>query len=292
MKALEEHGVPLTREGEGQEARWVLGPGWRHLGLHLSLSDRLGMMFGRELVQSFLHGTDVGDAVARLDAQVAALDTDAPGDVHLKRRFFYIHEPEKEYSTHREAIRTLIGAILSGHRITFTYRSARAQKATERRAAMPLTLAAYKRGLYLFYWECRSDVVQEAAIERIASLTSHPELSFQYPPPSEYDPGRHLAGRFGIAVGEHPVETVRLWCAPGKRDYLAGRRWMAEGSTIRDLPDGACELTFRATGPELVSMVLSFGKTLRVIEPAWLRKEVETELQKALEHYRGVGEAG
>jgi predicted DNA-binding transcriptional regulator YafY len=286
LKALERHEVPLEPDGSGQDRRWVLGASWRYLGLRISFADRLGMMFGRELVRSFLRDTDVGDAVDRLENQVAALEPEAPNEATLRRRFHYIHEPEKDYRGHRATVRALVDALVRGHRVSFEYRSARSKRSTTYSRAAPLTLAAYKRGLYLFFRECPSQRIKELAVERITGLEPHPDATFEYPLASEYDPVTLLAGRFGITSHHEPVSRVRIWCAPEVRDYAAGRRWTLAGSSVRDHPDGSCELSFSATGHELVSLVLSFGDKAEVLEPAWLRASVRAELEAAVARYR------
>ena len=281
LHALETNGVPLSQRGTDRERCWVLQAGWRETGLDLGLEERLAMLFGRQLVSSFLHDTDFGDALARLDVSLAALGAHG-GRAELRRRFHYVHELEKGYESQRELLRSLITAILGSQRVTLRYRHARSRQRTQARVA-PLTLLIYKRGLYVMAE--RREVRSLYAVERIESIEVHADQLFDYPRPAEYDPARELSGRFGLSSSDEPVQEVVLRFDALVQSYVAGRRWMEE-QTLNTLPDGRVELRFIATGPELVSQVLQYGATVEVVAPEWLRAAVLRDLRGALSHYQ------
>jgi hypothetical protein len=79
---------------------------------------------------------------------------------------------------------------------------------------------------------------------------------------------------------------VVLRFRPEVRRLVESRRWMP-GQVVTPLPDGGCDLCFTGTGPELVPLVLSFGRQVQVIAPDWLRTRVLAELEEALAGYRG-----
>ncbi len=282
FKELSANGVPLTIEGEDKDRRWVLLDSWRQFGLDLGLRDRLALLFGRELVASFLHDTDFADALRRLETHFAALDgTLALAPDHLARRFYCLHEPEKDYSGHRQLLDTLVRALLDSHKISYRYTSA-AGEPKEHRLVEPLTLAVYKRGLYLI-WQ-RKGRTYTHAVERITALEPHPDDGFEYPRPSEYEPRRALGDRFGISSDGRDPALVRLRFDPSVRTYATSRRWTPD-CQVTDLPDGGCEITFVAHGYELVSHVLQYGPKVQVLEPAWLRDAVVADLRAALARY-------
>ena len=282
LARLSEHGVPLHHEGEGRERRWMLQETWHHLGLEVRFEDRLAMLFGRELVGSFLRLAELGEALDRLSHEVASLDAaPACGEPDLLRRFHCIHEPEKDYSAHRSTLQALVGALLQCRRVSFTYTGTGRDPACVPRAE-PLTLLVYKRGLYLVA-EKRGER-RSYAIERMSDIEVHADLVFDYPRPSEYSPTAFLGGRFGLYVGAEEPDEVHLRFAREVRTVVETRRWMP-GQRVVPRADGGCDLFFTATGHELASMILGFGDKAEVLAPAWLRERVAGELRRAVAFY-------
>lgn len=280
LEALERHGIPLRTRGKNRERRWMLEESWRVFGVEVGLQERLAMLFGRELVESFLHDTDFGDALEKLEAQVEALDPlGLNGD--LQRRFFCVHEPRKDYGGQRDVLDTLVRAVLGNYRISFDYTAAHGGTKPYRGIA-PYTVAVYKRGVYLIF-ERRGDY-RTFAVERLANLEAHPEQTFEYPYASEYSPEALLADRFGISTDGREPEEVVLRFAPHTRAVVEGREWMP-GQETAVLDDGSIELRFTATGYEIGSLVLQFGDAVEVIGPSHLRERVKGELERALGKY-------
>lgn len=283
LKALDQAGVPLFHEGEGREREWVLGEAWRQLGFEIGLKERLSLMFGRELISGFLRDTDIGQAFTRIDRQVGAMDRGRLSERNLARRFIYVREPEKDYRDHRETIHHLVEAIVHSYRVAFTYHQARPpQKVQELTVVSPLTLAIYRRGLYLLA-EHRSEQ-RIFALERIRDLQVDPRLTFDYPRPSEYDPRHLLDRRFGLASDGSLPERVRLRFTAAGRPYAEARLWMPD-QVVEPREDGGCDIIFEASGLELVKPILGYGALVEVIEPRSLRDRVRTMLRDAAAIY-------
>jgi len=195
LEALETNGVPVTPIGENRDRRWVVAEGWRHLGVHIGLQERVGMLFGRELVESLLSDTDFGNALAQLEKQFQALDpTGLNGD--LGRRFHFAHEPKSSCAGHREILDTLISAITGCYRVSFDYTSVTGGEVEPHKGIAPLTLAVYQRDVYLLFE--RRGRFHAFAVKSLANVEGHADLLFDYPLPSEYDPTRELAASFGV----------------------------------------------------------------------------------------------
>ena len=284
LKALEKHGVPLHHEGEGRDREWVIEEAWRQLGLDIGLLERLSLLFGRQLVESFLRDTDIGLAFARIDRQLEAMGDDVP-ERDLARKFIYVREPEKDYRNHKDLIHQLVEAVVQGLYVSFTYHRARSHEVMAFKSVAPYTLAVYKRGLYLLAQ--KRDAVEVHAIERISDLFVHRDIApFAYPRASEYDPSALLASQYGLASDGHKPETIHLRFNKDGRPYAAARSWMPEQRVIpRD--DGGCDIIFEASGLELVEPVLRYGAMVEVIGPASLRRRVREMLTQALANYAG-----
>ena len=206
LKAFEMNGVPVTPIGENRERRWVVAEGWRHLGFHIGQSERLAMLFGRELVDTFLTNTAFGDAFANLEHHIQALDPAGLCGDELRRRFCSVCEAEAtdRYGEHRTTIDILIAAILGSYRVSFDYSLGEDETVQSYTGIAPLTLAVYKGALYMLF-ERRGEG-QALAVERVARIESHPRLLFDYPTPGEYDP-RALVERLEQSVEQPAVHS-------------------------------------------------------------------------------------
>lgn len=284
LKKLELCGVPMSPVGEGTGRTWVLEESWRKLGLVVGFEERLSLLLGRSLMESFLGGTDLGAAMRKLDTQVEAMSNDGLRlDKELARRFLYVREPEKDLSAHKDTVNTLVEAVMRSHRVSFLYQHARAPRDTVAVShAAPYTLVVYKRGLYVLV-DCRGEVTLHA-VERILEITSHPEQTFEYPWTSDYDPQKRLAKLVGLAHDGSPPETVRLRFTPEGRPYAEARVWMP-GQRVEPREDGGCDVVFEAAGLELLARVLEYGELVEVISPESLRSRVRDTLARTLARY-------
>ena len=281
LEALEANGVPVTPIGENRERRWVMAEGWRHLGVHIGLQERVGMLFGRELVEGFLADTGFGNSLTQLEKHFQALDpTGLNGD--LRRRFHFVHEPQNGHASRRATLDTLVSAILGCYRVSFDHTSVTSGELEAHAGIAPLTLVVYQRGIYLLF-EHRGRV-HTFAVRRLANVEGHTDLQFDYPLPSEYDPTRELTGRLGIARDSCEAEKVVLRFAPEVGTLVEGREWVPD-QEIEVLPDGSVELSFRARGFEIGSLLNHFGHTVEVVAPQHLRDRVRDELTRALAQY-------
>lgn len=268
----------VKRVGEGRDAHWALPRTDVVLGMDVSLQDRLALRVGRDFVGGMLRDTDFSESLQNFDEQVARLDPeeDATKDA-LDRRFYFIHEPEKDYSPHRATLALVAEALLGSYFIAFEYGDRR------HTSVRPYTLVAYKRGLYLLAMTGKRDPTT-FAVERMRAVEVSEER-FDYPYASAWDPRRHLARCFGIFPDpEHPPQRVRLRFEPAAVRYVENRRWMPTQRIVPG-PGGTLELEFEATGRELVGLVLQFGELVEVIEPSWLREQVADRLRRAAARY-------
>ena len=289
LKALSEHGVPIAPDSEDArdtERAWVLEDAWRRVGMSFGLAERLSVRFGREMLEGFLHETDLGRAFSKLDDVVASHTEGASAPKHdeLARRFIYVQEPAKRYGAHSHTMAELVEAIVRTQPVSFTYERATFPRTEKRHTNVsPLTLAVYRRGLYAIVQLHRGSPVT-FAIERMTHFERNEELVFEYPRKSEYDPNKLLATRFGLSDDGKSPEVVKLRFAPEARVFAEERVWMANQKvTVND--DGGCDIEFKASGLEIVNRIMEYGHFVEVLAPARLRADVADRLTKALARY-------
>lgn len=85
--------------------------------------------------------------------------------------------------------------------------------------------------------------------------------------------------------GGAPLETVRLWVCCGTAERFRAINFH-DSQQLNELEDGAVEASFRLTGAtEMVPWITSWGSDVKVLEPEWLRHQVVSYLEKALNGY-------
>ncbi len=291
LKALSEHGVPIAPDSEdarNPERAWVLEDAWRRVGMTFGLADRLSVRFGREMLEGFLHETDLGRAFSKLDDVVASHTEGRSSPAHdeLARRFIYVQEPAKQYGAHSHTMAELVEAIVRAQPVSFTYTRATFPRTEKRhKNVSPYTLAVYRRGLYAIV-QLHKGTPVTFAIERMSDFERNEKLVFEYPRKSEYDPKKLLLTRFGLSDDGKAPEVVRLRFAPEARVFAEERMWMAN-QKVTPLEDGGCDIEFKASGLEIINRIMEYGHFVEVLAPARLRNEVGDRLAKALAHYRG-----
>lgn len=276
LAALAEHGVPLSAHPEDTrdpDRTWQLERSWRMTGLEVGLSERLALLLGREVLEPLVGGSELGLAMTHLEHELASIAGGVETtDRELMRRFHFVQEPTKSYRERAAMVSDLVSAIAFPFRVTLHYRAASAKAAKVHARVRPLTLAIYRRGLYLFVMT-DNDRVLLMSVDRIESLTPHPEDDFDYPTRGKWDPAVFLARRFGLQPGTGHPQRVRLRFPPESRAYALERRWMPDQS-IEEHPGGAIDILFDAEGDELPYRVLEWGGYCEVIEPETLRQQV------------------
>lgn len=276
LEALAAHGVPLRHNTErvhDRERMWELDDNWRVTGLEVKLPERLALLLGKEVLEPLLGSSELGEALAQLEHELGAVAGGVETtDRELLRRFHLVQEPSKDYSTRGTLISELVDAIAFSYRVTLTYRAPSAKAERSHTRIRPLTLAIYRRGLYVFvaFDNGRNGAL---SVDRITSLTPHPEDAFDYPTRGKWDPAVFLKKRFGLTPGAGKAERVRLRFPAESKTYALEREWMPD-QTIEERPDGGVDVVFEAEGAELAHRVLEWGGYCEVIEPASLRKRV------------------
>jgi predicted DNA-binding transcriptional regulator YafY len=288
LEALAAHGVPLSAIPEDDprdpDRTWQLERSWRMTGLEVRLLERLALLLGKEVLEPLLGGSDLGTAMAHLEHELASVagGVETP-DGELLRRFYLVQEPSKGYADRGPIVSDLVAAIAFPYRITVDYRSPRANLRRHERIR-PLTLAIYRRGLYVFV-QFDSDRIGALSVDRIETLQPHPEADFDYPIRSKWDPANFLRKRFGLFPGEARPEQVRLRFPAGSRTFALERQWMPD-QVVEERDDGGVDVVFEAEGAELAHRVLEWGGYCEVVAPASLRAKVLSLAEAVVARHR------
>ncbi len=277
LKLLAEAHPAIKRDEAGRASCYRLPRGE---GPRVTFGERVALHVGQQ-VMSFLEGTLLpgwlGELAEKLD------DFDVPGASatasRLVPRLTFVSEPSRSYGARDEVIATLFKALLEDRVVTVDY----ARDGTLE--LHPYALAIYRRALYLLAWNPSDHRKQTLAVDRMATCVLG---TGTFRRREEHDPARDVDGYFGIWREPAP-ERVVLRFHPDKRALLEARHWHGT-ARLEPAADGRVDLVMHAGGRELVSFALEWGKACEVIEPAWLRDEVQAELRGALAGYVAAGQ--
>ena len=118
-------------------------------------------------------------------------------------------------------------------------------------------------------------------IERIEAIE---KLRESFDRPADFSVESYLESSFGV-IREDPFDVEIIFGADVS-EYVRSRVWHPS-QKCRELDGGRIRMNLHVGGEfELVSWILSFGPSAKVIAPEKLRRRVESELTRALENYR------
>jgi predicted DNA-binding transcriptional regulator YafY len=179
-----------------------------------------------------------------------------------------------DYTPHQETIRKLIRAMDERNICEVTYMAALSDK-PKTYFIKPLKLFSHKDTLYLISAMARvlgkpfkRPVFDPLlAVHRIKTLEVT-ERSFEFP--KSYNFKKQFDGHFGI-IKSKPFKVEMVFSGYAAF-YVSERIWSSDQSLLK-YRDGTIKIKFSACSkPELVSWVLSFGKSAKVLKPNWLNR--------------------
>ena len=169
-----------------------------------------------------------------------------------------------------DVFNTIKGAILQKHVITFSYSSAKKQ--TISREIEPLKLG-FKGGAWYVYGHCRTrNDTRFFKLRRIRELSVSDEI-FQRKTPKQIFLGKKVFQEDFVILKLKLSEKVAYRVFDEFEDY----EQQEDGSYIVEIKYPKGEWIFY--------YIMSFGSHCQVLEPEFVRKEIQKELEKILEQY-------
>jgi proteasome accessory factor B len=139
----------------------------------------------------------------------------------------------------------------------------------------------YKGEWYLVGRDVEKEALRIYALSRMESVTLS-EKTFVVP--ADFDVNDFVDPAFGIHLNDQP-EAIRIRVEPRLAGYIRERQWHST-QKITEHPDGSLELAFTTNQVNAVRFwVQSWGPGAVVMAPESLRRQVRTDLEKALSLY-------
>jgi predicted DNA-binding transcriptional regulator YafY len=276
IEALQEAGFPLYDERTDGRKVWRLVEGYKQrLTQTFTLAELAALYFGKNLM-SFLGGAPFAqDLESGFDKIREALPAKSlPYLARIQELFSARPDPWKDYSKKQDVITAIIDATLHQRKVRIAYFSFNSRR-TKSYTLDPYRVVYYHGGLYLYaradeYGEVRTFAVER--IERIEVL----DLNFEMP--ADFNVSEYARGAFGIAGGK--PETVEIVFGSAVAGYIRERVWH-ESQSVEEKSDGSVLLRMSvAPGGELKSWIKGFLPHVRVLQPASLREEIASDLDK------------
>lgn len=171
----------------------------------------------------------------------------------------------------------------TGHKVRIQYRSPRSGEIRPRTIS-PYALEPTPSGIYVIGHDEWADDLRTFKLDRLEAAIV---LDQPYQIPDSFDLEAHLATGWRIMAGETPQEVV-IGFTPDVTARVLERQWHASQSVERR-SDGSCLLRVQIAEPlEMMPWIRSWGAEAEVLQPEWLRQEIEADFHRALLAYQAA----
>jgi predicted DNA-binding transcriptional regulator YafY len=286
LEALETAGFPIYCENENGKNRWYLLESARNpMPVPFSLPELMALYFGSDVLK-VLKGTVFHDALKSVLKKVKS-SIPPESEKYLSRVEKSLHNrpgPYKNYGCFRENIELINEAVISGRVIEILYYTMSRKKSHQRKVA-PYRMWFHNGGFYLI-GHCKwRDGIRIFAVDRIKRIRLTGDT---FEVPEEFDVDTLMRGSFGVYHGK--PEKVKILFSAAVAEYIREKIWH-ESQKLRDRADGsvlfeadvACTRDFRA-------WVMRWGADARVLAPAKLREEIQSEAIEMMACYANRAE--
>jgi len=293
IEALEELGYPVAEderqphryrlmEGYGSWKWWVPVP-----SLSFDVEDAIILDW---LFDSVSHVSPLADKALSLRKKLtligaatgAALEPKEGGAGKSKHSRTLIEAPlvAKRLSPDSKVTVDSLLAAISKKKICEVSYEARESGEIKTYEIHPLALFESEGGLYCFVLVPRYESIRILAIERIRELVPS---DIPFTTPKDFDAEKRLSDPFGF-IQDDPIPIIVRF-SEDQAPYVKDRDW-PESYHFEEDADGRLLMSFESGGIfGLKRWVLSWGNDAEILEPAWLREELRSELATMVGKY-------
>jgi predicted DNA-binding transcriptional regulator YafY len=202
-------------------------------------------------------------------------------DARLEDRFLYLPFAPKDYRQKTEELDDLFQAVADLRPLRCRYKRAK-EAAEERITIYPYAMVLYREAIYCVGLHIPKNEIRTFLLDRMRDTEVSATERFELPPDFKIDD--YFQGQFGIFRGTQQMRVIIEF--DSKVADLVRSRKVHTTQKLTALPEGGVKLTMIVGDlTEVVSWVLGFGDTARVVEPADLVERVKGELERALANY-------
>lgn len=245
--------------------------------LRLGVDEALTLMVGLRALAE-IPGIDDGDAIARALAKLEqATGTVAAEAAHVGVTM-RVDDTRPAAADDQAALLTDLRRALAEHRRVHLSYVVPSRDETTERDVDPMRVVSLDSLWYLEAWCHRA---QEVRLFRLDRITAHEVLDVNGTPPAEAAPRDLDAGVFQPAVDDLRVTL----------DLAPQARWVADYYPLEsreEAPQGHLRVVLATADPAwVVRLMLRLGAGARVVEPAFVARQVGAAARAALAAYPG-----
>ena len=198
--------------------------------------------------------------------------------VDLRGSFLSGIPAQRDYGTYREFIKVIQEGIEGRKTLQLLYHPL--NQTPGERKVNPYAVHLQNGTLYLIgYCHMRKDI-RSFVVDRMQKIKLTDE---SFVAPLGFSLESYLRHSFGMFREE--LVRVKVRFHKSLTRYLLERRWHASQKN-KKLKDGSLEFAFQVAGiKEIKTWILGFGSLAKVLEPAFLLKEIRDNLEKSLRSY-------
>jgi predicted DNA-binding transcriptional regulator YafY len=184
-------------------------------------------------------------------------------------------------NTGSEFLKDLLDAIQESVVVYFEYESFLTQK-KKRRKVTPLLLKEYRNRWYLISFDNVKEAIITYALDRMEDLVVSTEKGVK---PNHFDPDLFFKHAIGITANNAAPEKIIF-----KADKIAAKYIDSQpfhDSQVKE-KEGKKRVTFSlfvSVSEELYREILSYGGAVEVIQPLFMREEIQRRLKQMMENY-------
>ena len=213
------------------------------------------------------------DSIERWMLSTLTVNTALANSASLKDRILLESIPAGE-----EYLQTLILAMKTNRRIIMVYKPFGVE--SKERTLSPYALKLFHRRWYLLAYTGRH--IATFSLDRVMSI----ELSDEtFEMPADFSPQQYFSEYFGVTADETPLVHVVIRASDWAPDYLNtlplhhSQREISHNDKYTDY-----SLDIRPT-PDFIGELISYGESLKVLEPEGLRQKICQILKDSLNNY-------
>ncbi len=218
---------------------------------------------------------------AELASAIARLEDTFPEEIRPLVREATERLPTQAAGDQRQRMLAILHrAWIERRQVRISYATASRAGQISQRVIEPYSIIPYGRSWQMVAYDHLREAVVQFKVDRVRAATL---LDVRYEVPADFDIEEYLGDAWGIMRGEAgEPEIVVLEFEPEAGRWVAEEHWH-RSQQVESLSDGRVRVTFRVgVTPEMVNWILYYGGRVRVVEPAWLRKQVVAEHRRAL----------
>ncbi|MFO0661510.1 MAG: WYL domain-containing protein [Polyangiaceae bacterium] len=274
-------------ERAGGPLRWRIDPTAMPRKVELRRTQAYALLAARRIFEPMRGSTlfeEIDLATQRL-VSIARRPGRGPNagvaDARLEDRFLYLPFSPKDYRQKTEELDDLFQAVADLRPLRCKYKSLR--DGTEERITIhPYALVLYRDAIYCVGVHVQKNEIRTFVLDRMRDTDLSSTERFELPQDFKVDD--YFQGQFGIWRGTATYKVVIEFDAK-VAEFVRSRR-VHTTQKLSSLPDGGVRLSITVGDlTEIISWVLGFGQTAKVIEPPELLEKVKAELRGALAHY-------